>query len=195
VLIEISTSFYISVYFLDAFWLCYQLIMHAYSDTDLRKFDLCKFFSFFLVFQCGASGRSLLAFGRVGSSRSDGSFLEFGPSWSHVVRTIRVFIRTSVGFIVRTTSLYRPDVRDLSTPSWGGERPDIITPPSRRGPHSGYKMPRSPVSFSPYPTKSTFWHFVSEWFWCFWSNFIIVFCAFSLHSRYFSSFFLFQFFF
>jgi hypothetical protein len=29
--------------------------MHACSDTDLRKCDLPKFFSVFLVFQCGAS--------------------------------------------------------------------------------------------------------------------------------------------
>jgi len=64
VLIEISTSFYISVYFWDDLWLCYQLIMHAYSDTDLRKFVLCKFFSPFLVFLCGASGRSTLTSGR-----------------------------------------------------------------------------------------------------------------------------------
>jgi hypothetical protein len=64
--------------------------MHAYSDTDLRKFDLCKFFSVFLMFQCGASGQSLLASGQVGFSRSDGSCLESGPSWSLVVRTICV---------------------------------------------------------------------------------------------------------
>jgi len=31
--------------------------MHAYSDIDLRQFDLCKFFSVFLVFQCGTSGQ------------------------------------------------------------------------------------------------------------------------------------------
>jgi hypothetical protein len=38
--------------------------MYAYSDTDLKKFDLCKFFSVFLVFQCGASGRYSFEFGR-----------------------------------------------------------------------------------------------------------------------------------
>jgi hypothetical protein len=42
--IEILTSFYISAYFLDALWLCYQLIMHACSDTDLWEFDLYKIF-------------------------------------------------------------------------------------------------------------------------------------------------------
>jgi hypothetical protein len=45
--------------------------MHACSNTDLRKFDLCIFFSVFLVFQCGAFGRSLLASGRVAYCHSD----------------------------------------------------------------------------------------------------------------------------
>jgi hypothetical protein len=85
VLIDISTSFYISVYFWDALWLCYQLIMHAYSDTDLRKFDLCKFFSAFLVFQCGASGRSTLTSGQTGGP--DDYPLESGRRWSPHVRT------------------------------------------------------------------------------------------------------------
>jgi hypothetical protein len=97
--------------------------MHAYSDTDLRKFDLCKFFSVFLVFQCGASGRSLLVSGRVGFSRSDGTCLESGPSWSLVVRTIRA-VRQDRRW------LHRPDARDLFAPFQGSKRPDVITPPS-----------------------------------------------------------------
>jgi hypothetical protein len=103
--IEISTLSYISVYFLDALWLCYQLTMHAYSDTDLRKFDLCKFFSVFLVFQCGASGRSLLASGQVGFSHSDGSCLESRPGWSLIVRTIRV-LRPDRCWLLRPDSIF-----------------------------------------------------------------------------------------
>lgn len=102
-LIEISTFFYISVYFWEALWLCYQLIMHAYSNTNLRKFDLCKFFSVFLVFQCGASGRYPLASGRVLLGSPDGILRKSG----HVPC-----------LVVRTCLVVRPDSRALS-PSFG----------------------------------------------------------------------------
>lgn len=49
-----------------------------------------KFFSVFLVLQCGASRRSLLVSGRLGFSRSDVSLLESEPNWSLVIRTSRV---------------------------------------------------------------------------------------------------------
>jgi hypothetical protein len=103
--------------------------MHAYSDTDLRKFDLCKFFSAFLVFQCGASGRSTLTSGRTGGP--DGSPLESGWRWSphvqtgpdgvrtraviivrrylYIVRTHATFLLLSEAASVRTSSIHRPD--------------------------------------------------------------------------------------
>lgn len=102
-LIEISTLFYISVYFLDALLLCYQLIMHAYFDIDLRNFDLCKFFSVFLVFQCGASGRYPLASRGVLLGSPDGILWKSRHVQCLVVRTCRVV---------------RPDSRALS-PSFG----------------------------------------------------------------------------
>jgi hypothetical protein len=49
-----------------------SLIIHACSDTDLRKFDSVKFSSVIQVFQCGVSGRSLLASGRVKHGSPDG---------------------------------------------------------------------------------------------------------------------------
>jgi hypothetical protein len=46
---NLKLSFLSLFSFWDALWLCYQLIIHACSDTDLRKIDLCKIFlSFFL---------------------------------------------------------------------------------------------------------------------------------------------------
>jgi hypothetical protein len=114
--------------FWDALWLCYQLIIHACSDTDLRKFDLCKFFSVFLVFQCGASGRSTLTSWRTGGP--DGTLLESGRGWSPHVRTGPDGVRTRAVIIVWMVSLYRPDPRDQSAPFRGSERPDVINPPS-----------------------------------------------------------------
>jgi hypothetical protein len=136
-----------------ALWLSYQLIIHACSDTDLRKFDLCKFSSVFLVFQCGASGLSTLTSKRIGGP--DGTLLESGRGWSPHVRTGPDGVWTCAVIIVRTVSLYRSDARDQSAPFRGSERPDIINPPSRRGPHKGYKNPCSWHSL-PTPTKSLF---------------------------------------
>jgi hypothetical protein len=125
--------------------------MHAYSDTDLKKIDLCKFFSVFLVFQCGVSGRSTLTSGRNGGP--DGSPLESGRRWSPHVQTGPDGVRTRAVIIVRTVSLYRPDARNQSASFRGSERPDFFNPSSERGPHRGYKNPCSPHS-SLYPTKS-----------------------------------------
>jgi hypothetical protein len=157
--------------------------MHAYSDTDLRKFDLCKFFKAFLVFQCGASGRSILTSGRTGGP--DGSPLESGRRWSSHVRTGPDGVRTRAVIIVRTVSLYRPDARDHSGPFRGSERPDVINPPSGRGPHSGYKVPRSPISLHT-PQNQNFWLFVSKVGFKF-----LAFCIYLSYFRYF--FFLFIF--
>jgi hypothetical protein len=76
--------------------LCYQLIIHACSNTDLRKLISIKFSSVFLVFQCGASGRT---------SGPDGTLLESGLGWSPHVRTRSDGVRTRAVIIVRT-SLY-----------------------------------------------------------------------------------------
>jgi hypothetical protein len=159
--------------------------MHAYSDTDLRKFDLCKFFSAFLVFQCGASGRSTLTFGRTGGP--DSSPLESGRRRSPHVRTGPDGVQTRAVIIVRTVSLYRPDARDLSTPFRGSERPNVINPPSRRGPHNGYKMPKSPISLHT-PQNHNFWLFVSKVGFKF-----LAFCIYISYFRYFSSLSLFSF--
>jgi hypothetical protein len=145
--------------FWDTLWLCYQLIIHACSNTDLRKFDLCKFSSAFLVFQCGASGRSTLTSGRTGGP--DGSLLESGRRWSPHVWTGPDGVRTRAVIIVRTVSLYRPDARDQSAPFRGSERPDVINPPSGRGPHSGYKNSCSPHSLHT-PQNLNFWLIVSS---------------------------------
>jgi len=138
--------------------LCYQLIIHACSNTDLRKFDLCKFSSVFLVFQCGASGRSTLMFGQTGGP--DETLLESGRGWSPHVRTGPDGVRTRTIIIVRTVSLYRSDARDQSAPFRGSERPDVINPPSGQGPHSGCKNPCSPPSLHT-PQNHCFWLFVS----------------------------------
>jgi hypothetical protein len=159
--------------------------MHAYSDTDLRKFDLCKFFLAFLVFQCGAFGRSTLTSGRTGGP--DGSPLESGRRWSPHVRTGPDGVQTCAVIIVRTVSLYRPNARDRSAPFRGSERPDVINPPSGRGPHSGYKMPRLPISLHS-PQNQKFWLFVSKV-----GIKLLVFCIYLSYFRYFSSLFLFSF--
>jgi hypothetical protein len=139
--------------------------MHAYSDTDLRKFDLCKFFSAFLVFQYGASERSSLTSGRTGGP--DGSPLESGRRWSPHVWTGPDGVRTRAVIIVRTVSLYRPDALDLSAPFRGSKRPDIINPPSGRGPHNDHKMLRSPNSLHT-PQNHIFWLFVIKVGFKFW---------------------------
>jgi len=159
--------------------------MHAYSDTDLRKFDLCKFFSAFLVFQCGASGRSTLKSGRTGGP--DGSPLESGRRWNSLVRTGPDGVWTRAVIIVRTVSSYHPDARDLSAPFRGSERPDVINPPSGRGPQSGYKMPRSPISLHT-PQNQIVWLFVSKVGFKF-----LAFCIYLSYFMYFSSLFLFSF--
>lgn len=99
-----------------------------------------KFSSVFLVFQCGASGRSLLAFGRVEFSGLDVTFLESGPGRS---------------FVVRMRLALRPNALDQPAPFWGSARPDVIKTPSEWGLHRGYKSPLL-AALSPYPTNLTF---------------------------------------
>jgi hypothetical protein len=139
VLIEIST--------LIALWLCYQLIIHACSDTDLRKFDLCKFFSVFLVFQCGASGRSPLTSGRV--SGPDSTLLESGRVWSPIVRTGPDWVRTHAATTGRTVSkTVQTRVRTTLMLRLDGDPTVAINSPAR-------------CILSIYPTQSHFWLFVS----------------------------------
>jgi hypothetical protein len=180
VLIEISTSFHISVYFWDALWLCYQLIMHAYSNTDLRKFNLCKFFSAFLVFQCGASGRSTLTSGQTGGPDGDGSHMsrqdltEFGRALSssserslYIVWTRATVLFLSEAASVRTSSIHCPD----------GDPTATIKCPDRR------------ILFIPHKIR---------FFGCLWVRLALSFLAFCIYLsyfRYFSSLFLFSFFF
>jgi hypothetical protein len=162
---NLKLSFLSLFSFWDALWLCYQLIIHACSDTDLRKIDLCKIFLiFFCVFQCGASERSVLMSGRTGSL--DGTLLKSGREWSPHVRTGPDGVRTRAVIIVRTVSLYRPDARNQSTPLQGSERPDVINPLSGRGTHRGYKFPCSPHSHYT-PLNLTFG--------CLWPLFLCVF--------------------
>jgi hypothetical protein len=121
--------------FWDVLWLCYQLIIHACSNTDLRKFDLCKFSSAFLVFQCGASGRSTLTSRRTGGP--DSSPLESGRRWSSHVRTGPDRVRTRVVIIVRTraTSLLLSEaarVRTSSIHRLDGDPTEAIKTPARR---------------------------------------------------------------
>jgi hypothetical protein len=149
--------------------------MHAYSDTDLA----------FLVFQCGASGRSTLTSGRTGGP--DSSPLESGWGWNQHVWTGPDGVRTRAVIIVRTVFLNRPNARNHSTPFRGSERPDIINPPSGRGPHSGYKMPRSPISLHT-PQNQNFWLLVSKVGFKF-----LAFCIYLSYFRYSSSLFLFSF--
>jgi hypothetical protein len=107
-----------------------------------------NFPQFFLVFQCGASGRSTLTSGRT--SGPEGTLLESGRGWSPHVRTGPDGVRTRAVIIVRMVSLYRPDARNHSAPFWGSKRPDVINPPSERGPHSGYKNPARRIPFIPH---------------------------------------------
>jgi hypothetical protein len=53
--------------------LLYQLIIHACSEADLRKNNLCKFFLSFCLFQCEASRRLLFTSGRLWLSWQDDS--------------------------------------------------------------------------------------------------------------------------
>jgi hypothetical protein len=106
------------------------------------------------MFQCGASGRSLLASGRI--SGPDGTLLESGREWSPIVQTEPACVRT------RATCLLVPNAARVRTRLM--HRPD-------KDPTEAIYTPESPLS-PPYPTKSHLWHFVSDCFWCFLSNFI-----------------------
>jgi hypothetical protein len=109
--------------------LCYQLIIHACSNTNLRKLISVKFSSVFLVFQCGVSGRSTLTSRRTGGP--DGTLLESGRGWRphvqtylmesgralsssserslYIVQTRATSLLLSEAASVRTSSIHRPD--------------------------------------------------------------------------------------
>jgi hypothetical protein len=127
---NLKLSFLSLFSFWDALWLCYQLIIHACSDTDLRKIHLCKIFlSFFLCFSVerpdglywcpdrlvvrtalswspdgdGAhmSGQDLMESGRALSSSSERSL--------YIVRMHATSLLLSEAASVRTSSIHRPD--------------------------------------------------------------------------------------
>jgi hypothetical protein len=142
-LIEISTLFYISVKFWDAFWLCYQLIIHAYSNTNLRKLISVKFSSVF--FWCfSVEGPDGLHW------RSDGLVVRTALSWSpdrdggqmsgqDLMESRRALSSSSERslYIVRTraTSLLLSEaasVRTSSTHRLDGDPTVAINSPARR---------------------------------------------------------------
>jgi len=61
-------------------WLYMRILTLTWENLIYVNFS-----SVFLVFQCGVSGRSLLASGRVEFSQSDVSFLESWRGWSLVL--------------------------------------------------------------------------------------------------------------
>jgi len=145
------------------------LYMHVLTLT-WENFISVKFSSVFLVFQCGASGRSLLASGRVEFSSSDGS--RFGVRTDGVLKSAQNLFheRTWAVILFRTGNLIRPNVRNRFAPFRGRARTDVIKTPSGRVPHKGYKLPRS--SLSPLIPHKLFSLAPCEW-----SHFL---CAFSL---------------
>jgi len=134
-----------------------------------EKFDLCEFFSVFLMFQCGASKRSLLASKRIRGPNS--TFLESGREWSPIVQTGPACVRTST---VTTGQTVSKTVQTCATcphvPNAAHVRTKLLHSPDG-DPTEAIYTPESPLS-PPHPTKSPLWHFVSDCFWCFWSNFI-----------------------
>jgi len=127
------------------------------SETDLEKFDFCEFSSFFLLFQCEASGRI---------SGSDSTLLESGREWSPIVRTGPACVRTRTATTGRTVSkTVRTRATCLLVPNASRVRTTLVYRPDR-DPTEAIYTPESPLS-PPYPTKSPLWHFVSDCFWCF----------------------------
>jgi len=170
VLIEISTSFYISVYFWDAFWLCYQLIMYAYSDTDLRNLISVNSSWFFWCFSVdrpdgipwSPNGCSMVVRTVFSGSSDMCSALSSGQ--------VLLYVRTHV------RCHHHSDEHDRYARSRG---PRVRTSWKLRPDGWPTKAINSPVRpFSPFPTKSTFRLFVSNFLWCFWSN-IIPLCLFA----------------
>jgi hypothetical protein len=134
------------------------------------------------VFQCGASGRSLLASRRVEFNSSDDS--HFGVRTDGVLESERnlFHVRTRAVILLRTGNLIRPDVRNRFAPFRGSARPNVIKTLSGRVPHKGYKLPRS--SLSPSIPHKIFSLAPCEYIvFSFWSD--LIFCVHSYsHSRY-----------
>jgi hypothetical protein len=155
---NLKLSFLSLFSFWDALWLCYQLIIHACSDTDLRQIDLCKIFlSFFCVL--------------VWSIRT--VYIDVWTDWWSGRHSLEV--QTGMEpTCPDSRSHHRPNglfissgrARDQSALFRGSERPDVINPPSGRGPHRGNKFLCS--SHSHYtPLNLTFG--------CLWALFLCVF--------------------
>jgi hypothetical protein len=121
------------------------LYLHVLTLT-WENLIFVKFSSFFLVFQCRVSGRSLLASGWVEFNSSDGA--RFGVRTDGVLQSGRnlFHVRTWAVILGRTDNLIRPDVRNRFAPFQGNALLDVIKIPSGRVPHRGYKLPRSPIS-------------------------------------------------
>jgi len=116
------------------------------------------------MFQCGASGWSLLASGW--KSGPDGTLLESGREWSPIVRTRPACVRTSAVTTGRTVSkTVRTRVTCLLVPNAARVRTTLMHRPDRY-PIEAIYTPESPLS-PPYPTKSPLRHFVSDCFWRF----------------------------
>jgi hypothetical protein len=124
--------------------LCYQWIIHACSETDLRKIKFYKFFFIFLFFSVRHSdglswcldggslvGRTVLfTFGRAWHQRPDGK-------------------------------VTRPDANDLFAYFRGNVRPDGVHDPSGRGPHRLYIYPGRRTFTLPHQ-KVFFWPLVND---------------------------------
>jgi hypothetical protein len=130
---------------------------------------------FFLVFQCGVSGRSLLASGRVEFSNSDGAL--FGVRTDGVLSSEQdlFHVRTWAITFGRTGNLIRPDARNHFVHFRGSTRPDgdpteVINSPDRRS-----------LSTIPHKIPSFDILWVTD-FGAFWSDLIPIFLCVHSHS-------------
>lgn len=124
---------------------------------------VCKIFLNFFFGVSVWSIRTVSLSVRTGMVQSLGRFIFWSPDRFEALSSGQVLscVRTCAGIIVRTVTLYRLNARDQSAPFRGGARPDVSNTLSGRGPHSGYKKPRSPHSLHHTPLNLTFWLLVS----------------------------------
>jgi hypothetical protein len=148
------------------------------SNTDLRKFVLCKFSSAFLVFQCGASGQSILTSGQTGDP--DGSLLESGQDLTESGRALSSSSERSLYIVrMRATSLLLSEPASVWTSSihrLEGDSTEAIKTPARR------ILPHTPQNLN-------FWLLVS-----YLSLSSLAFCIFPIFQVLFFSFFFLSFF-
>jgi len=124
--------------------LCYQWIIHACSETDLRKIKFCNFFFSFLFFNVKRpDGLSWLPNG--GSSVSRTVLFTSGRAWH----------KRPDGKVTR------PDSRNLSVYFRGSVRPNDVNDPSKRGLHRLYIYPGHRTFTLPHQ-KVFFWPLVSD---------------------------------